>query len=102
MIVADFRDIKNDFEKLQKSQKYEELEDFLRKHSLAKRGRLYYNINANDKEIDFRGYMDYLYTLRINDQSAKDKAANDKTAKDKSVKDKPAKDKSVKDKTVMQ
>ena len=97
-----FYDIKNDFEKLQKSQKYEELEDFLRKHSLAKRGRLYYNINANDKEIDFRGYMDYLYTLRINDQSAKDKAAKDKTAKDKSVKDKTAKDKSVKDKTVMQ
>ena len=71
------------------------LEDFLRKHSLAKRGRLYYNINANDKEIDFRGYMDYLYTLRINDQPVKDKSAKDKSAKDTSVKGKSSKDKTV-------
>lgn len=61
-----FYDIKNDFEKLQKSQKYEELEEFLRKHSLAKSGRLYFNINANEKQINFKEYMDYLHTLRIN------------------------------------
>lgn len=95
-----FYDIKNDFEKLQKSQKYEELEDFLRKHSLAKRGRLYYNINANDKEIDFSGYMDYLYTLRINVQSDNDQSAKGKSAKDKPEKDKSAKDKSAKNKPV--
>lgn len=61
-----FYDIKNDFERLQKSQKYEELEEFLRKHSLAKSRRLYFNINANEKQINFKGYMDYLHTLRIN------------------------------------
>lgn len=65
-----FYDIKNDFEKLQNSQKYAELRVFLRKHSLAKSGRLYYNINANEKQIDFKGYMNYLYTLRIGKEAA--------------------------------
>lgn len=82
-----FYDIKNDFENLQKSKKYEELRDFLRKHSLAKDGRLYYNVNVNEKQINFKSYMDYLYTLRINKTTdnglAKEKAAKEKAAKDK-------------------
>lgn len=91
-----FYDIKNDFEKLQKSQKYEELEEFLRRHSLAKSGRLYFNINANEKQINFKEYMDYLHTLRINYKSPMDMPTKDKPAKDKAAKDNAAKDKAAK------
>ena len=91
-----FYDIKNDFEKLQNSQKYEELEDFLRKHSLAKSGRLYFNINANEKQINFKEYMDYLHTLRKNYKSPMDMPTKDKAAKDKAAnKDKVAKYSSI-------
>ena len=71
-----FYDIENDFKKLQKSQKYEELEVFLRKHSLAKSGRLYFNINANEKQINFKEYMDYLHRLRINKTNNDDNNMN--------------------------
>lgn len=91
-----FYDIKNDFERLQKSQKYEELEEFLRKHSLAKSGRLYFNINANEKQINFKEYMDYLHTLRKNYKSPMDMPTKDKAAKDKGAKEKVAKEKAAK------
>ena len=91
-----FYDIKNDFERLQKSQKYEELEEFLRKHSLAKSGRLYFNINANEKQINFKEYMDYLHTLRKNYKSPMDMPTKDEAAKDKGAKEKVAKEKAAK------
>lgn len=94
-----FYDIKNDFEKLQKSQKYEELEEFLRRHSLAKSGRLYFNINANEKQINFKEYMDYLHTLRKNYKSPMDMPTKDKVAKEKAAK--AAKAKAAKDKAAV-
>lgn len=60
-----FYDIIHDFKNLQKSQKYKELSDFLRAHRLALGRSLYYNMDVNEKQIDFKRYIEYLSTLRI-------------------------------------